>query len=202
MDYNAIYNAIFERAKAILLKPKDTWPVIKDEVTTITDIFKGYVGILAALPAIAGFLGRWIFGVSIPFWGHYRVGFFEGLTGAIITYILTLLGVYLGALVIDALAPTFKANKSNINALKVVAYSLTAYWVAGIVTIIPAFSIVAFLGFIYSLYLLYVGLPYLMECPAEKALAYTISVSVVIIVVFIVIGIISGSVLSIPSGMP
>ncbi len=195
------YNAIFERAKAILLKPKDTWPEIKDEVTTITDIFKGYVGILAAVPAVAGFLGGQVFGIRNPFGGSYKIGFFDGIAGAIVSYILTLLGVYIAAQVVDALAPTFQANKNNVNALKVIAYSLTASWVAAIIAIIPFFSIIAFLGFLYSLYLLYIGLPYLMECPAEKALAYTISVAVVIIVVSIVIFIISSSVLNIPRGM-
>lgn len=196
------YNAIIARAKEILLKPKDTWPVIKDEVTTVKEIFTGYVAILAAVPAIAGFLGNQIFGFNIPFWGRYRINFFDGLAETIVSYILTLAGVYVAALVVDALAPTFQAKKNNVNALKVIAYSLTASWVIGVIRIIPDFTALAFLGFLYSLYLLYIGLPYLMECPAEKALGYTISITVVIILVSIIVGIISGSFIDIPRGMP
>jgi hypothetical protein len=195
------FNAIIERAKAILLKPKDTWSVIKEESTTVNEILMNYVIILAALPVVAGFLGRFIFGVGIPFYGRYRPGFFSGIVWAVVSYILAIVGVFVAAKVVELLAPTFQAKNDNVSAFKVVAYSMTASWVAGILMLIPDLSpLVMIIGF-YGFYLLYLGLPYLMECPSEKALGYTIISIIVIIVVNVIIGIITAAIIGIPSGM-
>jgi len=132
-----------------LLKPRETWAEIKEETTTVSDIFKEYVMVVAAVPVIAGFLGKWILGISIPFWGHYRTPFLRGLTGAIVQYVLTLVGVFVAAKVVEMPAPSFQAKKDSVAAFKVVAYSMTAAWVIGIVTIIPDLSPLTILG-LYS----------------------------------------------------
>ena len=44
---------IVTRVKAILTSPKTEWPVIAAETTTVADLYKNYVIILAAIPAIA-----------------------------------------------------------------------------------------------------------------------------------------------------
>jgi type III secretory pathway component EscS len=56
---------------------------------------------------------------------------------------------------------------------------------------------------LYGLYLLYLGLPVLMESPQEKSLGYTITVIIAAIVIFMVIGVISRAFISYPTpGMP
>jgi hypothetical protein len=95
------------------------------------------------------------------------------------------------ALIIDALAPNFGSQKNMVNAMKVAVYSTTPSWIAGILMIIPALSIIAGLISLYSLYLIYVGLPILMETPKDKAMGYCIVTIVVSIVVFILISVIS-----------
>jgi hypothetical protein len=102
---------------------------------------------------------------------------------AIVAYIISLVVVFVVALIVDALAPTFGGTKSQINALKLVAYSATAGWVASIATVIPVLGwIVAIIGSLYGIYLLYLGLPVLMKCPEDKAVVYLVVVVVVYIV--------------------
>ena len=48
---------LVERAKNILLTPAKEWDVIKGENLTIVDMFTKYAMILAAIPAVAGFIG-------------------------------------------------------------------------------------------------------------------------------------------------
>ncbi|MEI9850829.1 MAG: Yip1 family protein [Sphingomonas sp.] len=88
----------------------------------------------------------------------------------------------------------FRRQKNSVQALKVAAYSATASWVAGIFGIIPQISFLSIVG-LYSLYLLFVGLPILMRVPKEKAAGYTIVTIVVAIVVYIVVGAISSAVI-------
>jgi len=163
------------RVKGIIMQPKSEWRVIDGESTTVSQLYTGYIIPLSAIPPIASVIGLSIFGISLPLLGTYRVPLGSALTSAITQYILGLVGIYVLALIIDALAPTFAGQKNQIQALKVAAYSSTASWLAGIFALIPGLRILGLLG-LYGLYLLYAGLPTLMKAPAEKAMGYTVVV--------------------------
>jgi hypothetical protein len=186
-----------DRVKNILLNPRQEWAVIDTEATTPVDLYKGYIIPLAAIGPVASFIGSTVFGYHLPFVGTFRTPVGSALSAMIVTYLLTLAGVYVLALIIDALAPSFGGSKSQIQSLKVAAYSSTASWVAGIFSLVPGLRWLGLLG-LYSLSLLYLGLPVLMKTPAEKALAYTILVILAALVLFLVIGLVAGSFISAP----
>jgi hypothetical protein len=171
---------LIDRVKAILLTPATEWPVIEQEATTAADIYKGYVAPLAAIGAIASFIGLSLIGIG----GFFRVGLVPGLVHAIVAYLLTFVVVYVVAWLVDALAPTFGGQSDSLRALKVTVYSYTPAWVAAVLNIVPALSILGLIAALYGLYLLYLGLPVLMRNPPEKSLSYT----VVIVLCAIVIG--------------
>jgi len=189
---------LVERAKRILLQPGQEWQVINTETTTTADLYKSYIAPLAAIGPVASIIGMSVVGVSVPFFGTYRVPFGTAISHAVVTYVMTLVGVYVLALIINALAPTFAAEKNDMQALKVATYASTAAWLAGVFTLIPMLSILGVLG-LYSLYLLYLGLPILMKAPQEKALAYTAVVVVAAIVVFAVISVVAGAFVTYPT---
>lgn len=177
---------LVDRAKNILLQPKSEWQAISAEPHTVQGLYTGYVMILAAIPAIATFIGYSLIGVS-SFMGTYRWPITSGIAHMILQYVLSLGWVYVLALIIDALAPNFGGEKNFIQALKVSAFSPTAMWLAGIFSIIPLLGILGILG-LYSLYLLYTGLPVLMKTPPEKAIGFTVVVIVVSIILWIIVG--------------
>jgi hypothetical protein len=179
---------LIDRVKRILLSPQPEWEVIDGEATTPSALYTGYIIPLAAIGPIATVIGYSVFGVRMPFGGTvYRVPIGSALTSAIVTYVLTLVGVYVLSLIIDALAPTFGGTKSPIQALKVATYSSTAAWVSGIFAIMPGLRMLGILG-LYSVYLLYLGLPVLMKATKDRAVAYTVLVVVVEFVLFVMIG--------------
>lgn len=188
---------LVERAKGIMLKPAQTWETIKAEQTTIKDLFTSYAAILAIIPAAAGFIGMSLMGTSM-LGIHFRIPFLYGIIHAIISYVLTLVGVYVVAFVIDALAPSFGSRKDILSAVKVAVFSFTPAWIGGIFMILPMLSILTFLASLYGLYLLYTGLPILMETPREKTLGYFVVVIIVSIVVSLIINVLARLVL--PSG--
>src|SRR5690606_27481524 len=129
-------NALVARVKGILLAPKAEWPVIAGEPATVKGLYVGYAMILAAIPAVAGFIkgtliGHSLFGVTVT----TPVG--AGLASMVLGYELSLVVLYVVALVINALAPTFGAEKDQVQALKTATYAWTASWVAGIAVILP-----------------------------------------------------------------
>lgn len=180
---------LVERAKAIILTPAAEWDKIAGETHTVQGLYTNWVMILAAIPAIAGFIGLSIVGGGM-FGMSFRVGIMAGLSHAIATYLLSLGSVYVFALIIDALAPSFGGEKNFLQAFKVAAFAPTASWLAGIFSILPALSILGILG-LYSLYLLYVGLPRLMKTPPEKAMVYTVVVIIAGIVLSVVVGMVA-----------
>ncbi len=179
------------RATNILAKPKAEWPVIAGESATVSSLFTGYIVPLAAMPAIAGFISSAFIGALMA--SMLRVPFTASLGGAILTYILSLGGVYLAALIVEKLAPTFQSQGTIVDALKLVAYSYTALWIAGICNLLPIIGLLGGLaGAIYSIYLFYVGVPVIMKTPQDKVVAYMIASAAVIIMINFVFAMIVG----------
>jgi Yip1 domain len=182
---------LLDRVKSILLTPREEWRVIDAELATPAELYKEYIVPLAAIGPVAMAIGALVFGYH-AFGVSYRPPVGTLLSSAIVTFLLTLGGVYVLALIIDALAPHFGGASNQIQALKVAAYASTASWVAGIFGLIPALSWLGILG-LYSLYLLYLGLPVLMKAPEDKAAGYTGVVVIAAIVLFLVIGLVAGT---------
>ncbi|MBB3643526.1 Yip1 family protein [Variovorax atrisoli] len=177
---------LVERVQAILLKPKATWPEIDAEPADAASLYKNYVMILALIPALASFIGLSLIGVG-AFGVSFRVPLASGLANMIVGYVLSLVMVFVLALIIDAMAPTFEGSRSQIGALKLSAYASTAAFVGGVFSLLPSLSVLGALAALYGIYLLYTGLPVLMKCPPDKAIAYTAVVVVCAIVGGVVI---------------
>jgi hypothetical protein len=182
---------IVARAKAILLTPDREWAVIDLEPATVRSLYVGYIVILAAIGPAANFIHGVVFGYGFAGFG-WHPSFFGALSSAITSYVFSLAGTFVLALIVDALAPTFLGQKNQVQALKLVAYASTASWLAGIFALIPGLGILGVLG-LYTLYLFYTGLPVMMKSPPEKSLPYTAVIIVAVIVVAILAGFLSYS---------
>jgi hypothetical protein len=180
--------SIVDRAKNICLSPKTEWPVIAAEPASTGALMTGYVVPLAAVGAIAGFIGSSIVGQSLPYIGTYRTPFLTGLVLAVFAVGMAVLGVFVLSFIINALAPTFGAEQNSTQALKVAVYSYTPVWIAGVLQIVPLLGMFVIFAAFYAMYLLYLGLPRLMKCPEDKAVGYTAVVIVCAIVLFLVLG--------------
>lgn len=183
---HAASNPLIERAKRIILEPKAEWPRIDAEPASVQGIVNHYVLPLAAIGPIAALIGGLVFGYG-AFGIIYRPSITMLVISAVLSYVLTVLGTWVVALVIDAKAPTFGGTKNPVQAMKVAAYSATAGWLAGIFQLVPNLSFLTVLG-VYGIYLLWIGLPMLMRVPAEKAAAYVVVTIVASIIVFVVVG--------------
>jgi hypothetical protein len=181
---------LVDRAKKILLTPKAEWAVVNGETHTVAGLYTQYVMILAAIPAVCSFIG-----FSVVGYGMFKVPMAAGLASMVLGYVMSLGAVYVIALVIENLAPTFKGEKNFMQAFKVAAFFPTASWVAGVFSLIPQLAILGVLGSLYSLYLLYTGLGPLMKVPEDKSIPYTVVVVIVAIIVMVVISIVASLVL-------
>jgi len=184
---------LIPRVQGIILKPKEEWIKIKDEPTTIAQLFAPYAVILAAIPVVARFIGWGLIGFRIPYLGGSWMG--RALLYSIFSYVFSLAVVYAFGWVINALAPNFSSTQNLSNAMKLAVYSMTPAWVAGIFHIIPALGVLAVLGSLYGIYILYLGFNTpLLGTPKEKTVGYCVVSFVVMIVLSVVVGLVLGAV--------
>ena len=190
---------VIELIKDLLISPATAWRHIKELDLSKTDLFKKYLLYLAAVPAVSGFLGSSIVGQNVPFLGHYRVPFFAGLVWAILLYVFLLAGIYLIAFLASAISPKLTGVKNENAALKLIVFTFIPYFVLSVFSIVPALSGLQILS-LYSIYLLYIGLPVMLENSEEKSLTFTVVISLISIVVLAIVYAIAGSV--IPQNLP
>jgi len=184
---------LIKRVQGIILKPQEEWAKIKDEPTTVPQLFTQYAVILAAIPAVAMFIGMALLGFRIPFSGASWTG--RGLMYAIFSYILGLVSVYVFGSVINALAPNFASTQNLPTAMKLAVFSMTPAWLAGVFYIIPALGVLAVLGSLYGIYILYLGFTHpLMGTPKEKVITYLVVSAVVMFVLMFVVSALLGAV--------
>lgn len=179
--------ALAQRILDILLRPLSTWTRIDSENGSAAHVYRSYLIYLAAIPAIASFIGLSLVGVG-AFGVRIRVPIVAGLVNMVVSYLLSLALVYVMALIANALAPRFQGEQDMGSALKLIAYGATAGMLAAAFTALPALAMLGMLGGLYSIYLLYVGAPVLMRVPKERALGYTALLLVCAIVAALVMG--------------
>ena len=171
-----------KRVTNILIQPASEWPAIAAEPTDGMGLYKNYILILAAIPAVCLFLS-----VATSFAGVFPLG--GALSGAIALYVQSLVSVLIAAVIIEKLAPTFGSSGDTVQALKLVAYANTPVWLAGVFYLVRFLSPAAMLiALLYAIYLFYLGLPPLMKTPKDKVIPYMLVSALVIIIVTFVLG--------------
>jgi len=163
--------SIQTRAIAILTKPADEWRKIASESATVEGLMREYAAPLAAIPAIAQFIGL------------IRFRLVAGFVYAVVSWVFALGGAWIAAVIIEKLAPTFQSKGNTEQALKLVVYSMTPIWIAGVLYLVPALAVLIILAALYAVYLFYVGLPPVMSTPSAQVIPYMVVSAVVIIIV-------------------
>lgn len=184
----AVDPALVARVKGILLQPKSEWLKIDGEFATTKSLFTRYAMILAAIGPVCSLLG----GQLMPIMG-VKLSIVGAIVVTLVSYGMSLLGVFLLGLIINALAPNFGGTANKVQAMKLAVYSWTAAWLAGVFGLIPMLGILAILG-LYSFYLLFVGLPILMKVPEDKKVGYFIVTVIAGVVMYFIISAIVGAI--------
>jgi hypothetical protein len=184
--------------KAILARPQSEWRIVCRESGEPADLFIGYVAALALIPALARFIGGSIIGVVTQD-GIERMPVLSGLVAAVFGYLLTFVVVYLVALLINALAPSFGGRRDAARALKLAVYSYTPYWLAGIFMLVPGLRFLTVLG-VYGAYLMFVGTPVAMQVPRSRAGLFVLAVAALAVWLAIMVGVAQSTIFALPRG--
>jgi len=177
----------------IITKPKTEWYNVLNETPAASKTMT-YAIVLLLIPSICSFIGYSFVGIKM--FGIYYKSLASGLQQGLSSFLVGIISLYLTAMVINMLATSFDSRRDFGRSLQLVVYGMTPFWVAGIFFLVPTLSPIVFLSGLYIFYLIYKGMPVLMQTPTHKAAGYLIvSVIVMIIVqviVFVILGVILG----------
>ncbi|MCK4661874.1 MAG: YIP1 family protein [Bacteroidales bacterium] len=187
------FNFIIERAKKIIINPEQEWQVIKSEETDKNEIIKNYFLPFLIAIVVASFIGKLLFGTY-----GFSSGIVYSLVSAIFVLIIQFAGMYISALVINELAPSFDSKKNINAAFKLVIYSSTASYIASILSgLLSPLSVLFMLLGLYSIYLFWLGITPMMETPENKKVGYVIVSVLIMIAISFVLGLITIPILAI-----
>jgi hypothetical protein len=168
---------LIDRVKNIIMKPKEEWQVINKETIAVPTLITSYLLPLAVVAALASFIG---YGFIIG-----TASIKTGVIWALIALVQIVLAVYINAFVTDALAPSFASEKNMMKSAQLVVYAATPGYIGSLLNIIPAIGWLGSLaGGIYSIYLLYLGIPVMKKTPEDKVPIYLIVIIVVLLVLY------------------
>jgi hypothetical protein len=172
-----------KRVTGILTNPRAEWIAIAAEPDDVAALYRNYIVVLAAIPAVSMFLGLTIIGM--PLLGRYGVT--SALASAIAMYVSSLVAPFIAAVVIEKLAPRFASTGNTAQALKLVAYSSTPVWVAGVFYLVLVLAPLALIAALYAIYLFYLGLPVMMRTPYDKVVPFMVVAAIAVVVLNVVL---------------
>lgn len=163
----------------MFLHPQREWEKIRDEDCTIASCYFGHVLILAAIPPVSGYIGTtqigWSFGDREPIMLTAE----SASVIATLYYIALLIGVFSVGFMIHWMSQTYGGNKVLADAVSLAAYTATPLFLIGLMEINPVLWLNFVIGLpalAYSVYLLYSGVPIVMEIPEEKGFLFSSAV--------------------------
>lgn len=193
------FGGLVDRAKAIIMKPKEEWPRIAAQSESQNDVLFKYALPLIALGPVCGLIGGQLFGYG-GLGYHLRPSLSYSIGTALAAFVAGVISLFLVTYIANFLAPKFGGKQDWLSAFRLVAYSMTAGWLVGIFSLVPMLGILALLG-LYSIYLFYLGCSKMLGVNEDQAGGYTAVTIIVAIVVNVVLGMIAVSLIGGPGPM-
>ena len=155
--------------------PKKEWEAIHKSAES----YLPHMLILAAIPPIAGYIGTTQFGWQIGAGDPIRLTNMSAGVIAIVYYVAMLMAVFTMGMVIHWMGRTYGTTQPLVQCLALASYTATPLFLIGIMEVYP----VLWLNFIfglpalgYTVYLLYSGVPAMMEIPEDRGFLFSSAV--------------------------
>lgn len=186
--------AILEHTLGILLHPDSEWKAIRNERHSFAQVFLSHVPFLALIPSVAAYYGVTQVGWTIGDGEVVKLTTASALSLCVMTYFALMAGVYILGEFINWMSRTYgvgdDAEKRHYEGTALAVYVTTPVFLAGIVGLYPELwlnAIVTLVAACYSVYLIYEGIPILMNIPKERAFMYASSVVTIGLVLLVVV---------------
>ncbi|ODS24939.1 hypothetical protein AB835_01370 [Candidatus Endobugula sertula] len=190
--------AFLEHTLGIMLHPDSEWKAIRSEKHSFQQVFFSHVPLLALIPAVAFFIGVTQVGWSVGGGEPIKLTVLSAMELCGLTYFALLIGVFLLGEFINFMAKTYGVKdsdeKRHYEGTALAVYITTPVFLAGIFGIYPDIwvnAIATGIAGAYAVYLVYEGIPILMNISKEQAFLYASSVVTVGLVLMVVVRVVA-----------
>ncbi len=168
--------------------PKQEWQAIRDERCTIGTCYCSHVLLLAAIPAVCGYIGTTMVGWQIGAREVVKLTSASAVQIAVIYYVTMLVAVFTIGKLIHWMGQTYGTKEALPQAIALAAYTATPLFLIGVMQLYPVLwlnFIVGLPALAYTVYLLYTGVPVMMGIPEDRGFLFASAVLAVGLVMFV-----------------
>ncbi|WDE13611.1 Yip1 family protein [Thalassomonas haliotis] len=158
--------------------PKEEWQTIEKRHESLMYSL-AHILTVALIPSICGYYSAAHIGWSIGAGDPIKLTQTSAGVMAVAMYFALIAGVFALAYLIHWMAKTFDSSPNFTQSLELAAYTATPLLMVGVVALIPILWLMVLavmVAMCYSVYLLYSGVPIMMNIPEEKGFIYSSSV--------------------------
>jgi len=162
--------------------PKEWREIGQEPSETISQVYLRHALLLALIPPFALYLGSTQMGWSTAAGELVYLASDSAAVMAVAFYFSLLIGLALMSFVMHALEYIFGSTVSYERCLMLTLYTSTPLFLAGIAGVVPVFwfdVMVVLLAATYSIYLLFTGVPVLMDMPPAKGAVFSLLVALI-----------------------
>ena len=170
---------ILKHVWGILTEPRAAWTRIREEDRSVAETYIGVVVPLGLISPIAGFIGTTQFGWQIGASKSVTLTAGSALQISIAYFGAILVALFVIAMLIRWMSETYGEQLSLSRSVALAAYTAIPVFLIGIFQIYPVLWINFLFGLpalAYAVYLLYTGVPIMMDIPPEKGFLFASAV--------------------------
>ncbi len=170
---------VLDHVWGLFAHPKEEWQEIHDRRCSIGKCYCSHVLLLAAIPVIAGFIGTTQVGWQIGAREAVKLTTESALKISVLYYLALLVAVFTVGALIHWMSETYGEKKSLPQCIALASYTATPLFLVGALQIYPTLWVNLLVGLpalAYTVYLLYTGVPIMMEIPKEKGFLFSTAV--------------------------
>jgi len=163
----------------ILTEPRVAWARIREEDCSVFETYIGTIIPLALISPVAGFIGTTQFGWQIGAGKPVTLTAGSAAQISIAYFGAILVSVFVIAMLVRWMSETYGDQKSLARCVALAAYTAVPMFLVGVFQIYPVLWINFLFGLpalAFSVYLLYSGVPIMMEIPVERGFLFATAV--------------------------
>ncbi len=168
---------ILNHLMGLYTHPKHEWHIIEKSHEAVKNSLS-HVLLIALIPAICTFMASTQIGWDLGVSERLYLTINSALMMSFCMYLGLIVGVFFLAYLTFWMAKTFDAAPSFTQAFELSSYTATPLFMVGLAALYPSLwfmMLVGLAGLSYSVYLLYTGVPIVMNIPKEKGFIYASS---------------------------
>lgn len=169
---------LLEHIIGFFLHPSEEWESVRARNIPLGRVIF-HILLLGAIPVISGFIGTTQFGWQIGTAETIKITTGSAAVIAVIYYIVIIAAVFSVAWMIHWMGQTYGARQPLSRCLVLAAYIPIPLFLVGIAQIYPVLWFNLIIGIpaaTYTVFLLYLGIPVMMEIPPERGFLFSSAV--------------------------